>query len=858
MLRQDDAVEAQREQERLEHQANLAVQTLERLVAGAEERLADWTAQPSAPVPDSEHGGLLVAFTPTTVEPSPSSRLLFYPSLPVRPEPPARLFAAGEIAEFQQRDQRRAAAMYRGLARSADPAVRAAALMRLGRTLRASARQAESLSAYADMAALGDVPVVGLPADLVARAAEIQVLAEIDRGDEARAEARTLSEDLANGRWMLTAGQYEHYADAAAGASGDDPARNREDVAMARAAADVRAAWTDSLPPGGRRAIRVGNVPLLAVWRSAPDRLGVWIVPPHRLLEGFPADPQVAIALSDAEGVAVAGTLHQGAGRNAIRTPSDTRLPWTVRARTASIGVPQSGLASGLTRGRLVVLGLGLMLVFLVAGVYVIGRAVRQEMDLARLQSDFVSAVSHEFRTPLAAMRQLSELLAAGRVPHEERRQEYYESLAHESRRLQRLVENLLNFSRLQADGRPYRLEPLDPRALVEQVVAEFRSELARFDCEIDVRGADAPVRMLADRDGVALALHSLLDNAVKYGGAGHRVSVSWTSEDGRVALRVRDQGPGIVAEEQTRIFDRFVRGTAAAAANVRGTGIGLAMVKQVVTGHGGEVTVDSAPGAGSVFTMWLPAEPTAQSLEPRAWSPEPRAQSLEPGAQSPDMPRILIVEDEAVIAGALRDDLTLEGYDVAVVADGAAASKRATSERFDLIVLDVMLPGRDVRKAGLQTPILMLTARTQELEKVAAFELGADDYVTKPFGTKELRSRIKALLRRSGAPPDEAPAPTFHFGDVEVDLARGEVRRGGQPVDVTLTEFKLLMAFVKNRGRVLSRQQLLDAAWGPGIVLSDRAVDNHIVGLRRKIEPTPAEPRHLVSVRGLGYRLDA
>jgi two-component system alkaline phosphatase synthesis response regulator PhoP len=228
-------------------------------------------------------------------------------------------------------------------------------------------------------------------------------------------------------------------------------------------------------------------------------------------------------------------------------------------------------------------------------------------------------------------------------------------------------------------------------------------------------------------------------------------------------------------------------------------------------------------------------------------------------------MPRILIAEDEAVIAGALQDDLTLEGYDVTVVGDGIAASTRATREPFDLIVLDVMLPGkdgfdicRDIRKAGLRTPILMLTARTQELEKVAAFELGADDYVTKPFGTKELRSRIKALLRRASPTEAADSAPAFHFGDVEVDFARGEVRRGGQPVDVTLTEFKLLSAFVKNRGRVLSRQQLLDAAWGTGTVLSDRAVDNHIVGLRRKIEPVPAEPRHLVSVRGLGYRLDA
>jgi DNA-binding response OmpR family regulator len=226
---------------------------------------------------------------------------------------------------------------------------------------------------------------------------------------------------------------------------------------------------------------------------------------------------------------------------------------------------------------------------------------------------------------------------------------------------------------------------------------------------------------------------------------------------------------------------------------------------------------------------------------------------------------RILVVEDEPIIAGALQDDLTLEGYEVTVVSDGVAASKRATGEHFDLILLDVMLPGRDgfdicrdIRKSDRRTPILMLTARAQETEKVFAFELGADDYVTKPFGTKELRARIKALLRRSENHAEEAAAPTFRFGDVELDLARGEVRRNGQPIDVTLTELKLLTAFVKHPGRVLSRQQLLDLAWGPGLVLSDRAVDNHIVGLRRKIEPEPAEPRHLVSVRGLGYRFDA
>ncbi|MGH9238107.1 MAG: response regulator transcription factor [Vicinamibacterales bacterium] len=226
-------------------------------------------------------------------------------------------------------------------------------------------------------------------------------------------------------------------------------------------------------------------------------------------------------------------------------------------------------------------------------------------------------------------------------------------------------------------------------------------------------------------------------------------------------------------------------------------------------------------------------------------------------------MPRILIVEDEPIIAGALEDDLTLEGYDVTVIDNGTAASRFAVEHPVDLIVLDVMLPGRDgvdvcrdVRKAGLTTPILMLTARAQEAEKILAFESGADDYVTKPFGTKELRARIKALLRRADTGRGQ-PSEVFEFADVQVDFTRGEVRRAGQPLDLTLTEFKLLGAFVRNPGRVLSRQQLLDAAWGVGTVLSDRAVDNHIVNLRRKIERIPTEPRHLVSVRGLGYRFD-
>jgi signal transduction histidine kinase len=259
------------------------------------------------------------------------------------------------------------------------------------------------------------------------------------------------------------------------------------------------------------------------------------------------------------------------------------------------------------SRGHWIMAGLAVMVAFLVAGSYFIGRAIRQEVGLARLQADFVSAVSHEFRTPLAAMRQLSELLAAGRVPHEPKRQHYYDSLAGESRRLQRLVENLLDFGRLQAGARPYRLEPLDPRAIVEEVVRGYQAEIARPDCRIDVVGRRDSPGILGDREALSLALHNLVDNAVKYSGGAAPVRIDWEPRGDRLALSVHDEGPGIAPDEQRRIFQKFVRGAAAAAANVRGTGVGLAMVELVATGHGGEVLVYSEPGAGATFTLLLP-----------------------------------------------------------------------------------------------------------------------------------------------------------------------------------------------------------------------------------------------------------
>jgi DNA-binding response OmpR family regulator len=222
---------------------------------------------------------------------------------------------------------------------------------------------------------------------------------------------------------------------------------------------------------------------------------------------------------------------------------------------------------------------------------------------------------------------------------------------------------------------------------------------------------------------------------------------------------------------------------------------------------------------------------------------------------------RILVVEDDRDIAMLLEDDLAAEGHEVEVVQDGEAAGRRGQEAGWDLIILDVMLPRRDgfdvcreLRRAKVRTPIIILTAKTHEAEKILGLDLGADDYVTKPFSPRELRSRIRAVLRRFKGEEEDI----FQFGDVEIDFARAELRRRGKPVELTPLEFKLLKVFVQNRGRVLSRDQLIQDAWGGQTFVTERAVDGHIVGLRRKIGDDPSQPRYLVSVRGLGYRLDA
>jgi DNA-binding response OmpR family regulator len=226
-------------------------------------------------------------------------------------------------------------------------------------------------------------------------------------------------------------------------------------------------------------------------------------------------------------------------------------------------------------------------------------------------------------------------------------------------------------------------------------------------------------------------------------------------------------------------------------------------------------------------------------------------------------MSRILVVEDNANLAYGLATSLELEGHDVVLADEGAAGLRAARENRPDLVILDLMLPGMDgyrvlraLREAGETVPVLILTARGEEADKVLGFRLGADDYVTKPFGLLELIARVAALLRRSGQRAAAAAPESVRFGEVEVDPGSRLVKRKGEEVPLTPKEFDLLWALLRRRGGVAARLELLAEVWGHRAAVMTRTVDMHVAQLRRKLEEDPAAPRHIVTVWKAGYRL--
>ncbi len=356
-------------------------------------------------------------------------------------------------------------------------------------------------------------------------------------------------------------------------------------------------------------------IAVVAVLNATPDRL-IALIHAGESIRNFGLDPaanggeqSLRVTLLDEHGAPISGAEFRSSPQRATRILSAAGLPWTLSLESPNEGADEDLLAA---RRMYFAAALGGLVLLVCAACYAIARGVLREAAAGRLQSDFVSAVSHEFRTPLTTLRQLTELLAHGRVQDEARRRQYFDVLQKETSRLHQLVEDLLDFGRMDAGRRQYRLEPVDLSTVVREGIEEYRRDAAGNGHRIELTSNPAPLVVDADREALGRVIRNLLENAVKYSPDSPTVWVETDHEPRAAVLRVRDQGIGIPAEEHARIFDKFVRGEGAKRTCIQGTGIGLAMVKEIVEVHRGNVQLSSEVGQGSTFMVRLPLSSAA------------------------------------------------------------------------------------------------------------------------------------------------------------------------------------------------------------------------------------------------------
>jgi signal transduction histidine kinase len=559
LLGQESAVQAQRAQERLE-------QSADRVASRLRATISDLASHPA--IAPSE--ALILTSNGLANQP-----LLYWPTPPPGPEAPAATFLDAEAIEYRQGQPRLALNLYRKLASSPNPPIRAGALLRAARVLRNLGNTPEADAAYTQLAAIPNVQVASAPAELVARLA--------------LHEAASVRAGLLSGRWHLTRGQFDFYWHQIT--PSQPPAG---ELLWADAAARI---FHDR--PQSNQLLWIGPTPLYLI--ASPNRL--LLIQPETLMRLATAADPIPYAAEDSTGRLLAGAKPSADARPVIRTASESQLPWTL-AFTRNPSLTDADL---LSRRRFLLLGLAVTVFFLAAGTFFIAHAIRREAQLSRLQSGFVSAVSHEFRSPLTSMRHLSEILAEGRLPSEDRRQLYYDTLVSETHRLQRLVETLLNFGGMEAGARQYHPQAVNLSALAHQTLADLELQLNSTGRRIDVLPSPDPCIIEADPEALSVALRNLLDNALKYSPPDSPVRLEWSLDATHASISVRDEGAGIAPNERKLIFRKFVRGSAAAQGNVKGTGVGLAIVDHIVKAHRGSIDVASEPGRGSTFTLRMP-----------------------------------------------------------------------------------------------------------------------------------------------------------------------------------------------------------------------------------------------------------
>jgi len=479
--------------------------------------------------------------------------LLFVPDPPVLPEPPIEPFAESDRLEFRVSQPAEALALNTKLADHSDSGIRAGALLRVGRLQRRQGNIRAAVEAWSHLARIDSIGIASEPAALFARRAVCRTLQERNETGPLRVKAQELLTDLYAGRFPI----------------------DRDTFLIAS--------------------------------EQAQQWLGRPFAPPQAELARAEAYGVLTKRKSGPEGALCQGEFGYLWNENRAAL---IRLPGFLACSASNQLIPvlsSEPIPEFAGRRRALAAALVTLLIFISAAALFAYRAINRELRAARLQSDFVSAVSHEFRTPLTALRQFNEMLSEDLTLAPTVRQSYYAAQSRATGRLSRLVETLLDFGRMEAGRRPYVLQPLDASQLLRDVTTEFANEPTARGFELDTHIPDEPLPIDADRDAMWRALWNLIDNAVKYSGESRRIEIDAMRSGGKIAIQVTDHGLGIAAADQPKLFQKFVRTDGARKAGIPGTGIGLAMVRHIAVAHRGNITLTSQESQGSTFILTLP-----------------------------------------------------------------------------------------------------------------------------------------------------------------------------------------------------------------------------------------------------------
>ena len=476
--------------------------------------------------------------------------------------------------------------------------------------------------------------------------------------------------------------------------------------------------------------------------------------------------------------------------------------------------------------------------------------------ELERLRAEFLGMVSHELRTPLSAIKgSVDTLLEASAELDPAEMTQFFRIIRDQSESMRHLIGDLLDVARIETGTLPVSPEPVDVTVLVDDARSRFQSGGGRSNLIIDIP-PDLP-RVLADRRRIVQVLNNLLSNAARHSNELSAIRVAAVRDGVHVAFSVADDGVGVPAERLPHLFRKFSRldGEERGREN-GGSGLGLAICRGIVEAHGGRIRAESdGLGLGSRFTFTVPAVREAA----RRASARPRRRPR----KEPERTRILCVDDDPQTLRYVRDALTRAGYAPTVTGDPEEVSRLMREEAPHLVLLDLVLPGSDgielmqqIREIA-DVPVIFLSAYGQDEVIARAFGLGAADYVVKPFSPTELAARIRAALRKRGAPELAEPSRPYVRGDLTIEYPQRRVTVAGRTVALTIIEYRMLVELSANAGRPLTHEHLLQRVWGPDKGPDSAPVRNIVRRLRRKLGDDPDNPGYIFAEPSVGYRME-